>query len=78
MSRWGVGKEMRKYGGHPEISYRKLSEASGVSANTIMQYVRLLEAMEEDEWWLNILFNSITMLFCWWFDNRLLFFPMEE
>ena len=49
MSRRGVGKEMRKYGGHPEISYRKLSEASGVSANTIMQYVRLLEAMEEDE-----------------------------
>jgi predicted AAA+ superfamily ATPase len=42
-----VGKEMRKYGNQPEISYRKLSEASGVSANTIMQYVKLLEAMED-------------------------------
>ena len=49
MSRRGLGKKMRKYGGHPEISYRKLSEASGVSANTIMQYVRILEEMEEDE-----------------------------
>jgi predicted AAA+ superfamily ATPase len=37
----------RRYGNHPEISYRKLSEASGVSANTIMQYVKLLEAMED-------------------------------
>ena len=49
MSRRGVGKEMRRYGNHPEISYRKLSEASGVSANTIMQYVRILEEMEDDE-----------------------------
>ena len=38
---------MRKYGGHPEISYRKLSEASGVSANTIMAYVKLLEGLED-------------------------------
>tara|TARA_R100001244_G_scaffold118371_1_gene88104 strand:- start:434 stop:580 length:147 start_codon:yes stop_codon:yes gene_type:complete len=47
MSPRGVGKEMRKYGNHPEISYRKLAIASGVNANTIMQYVRLLEAMED-------------------------------
>ena len=38
----------RKYGNHPEISYRKLAKASGVSANIIMRYVRLLEAIEDD------------------------------
>ena len=37
----------RKYGNHPEISFRKLSEASGVSANTIMRYVKLLEGLED-------------------------------
>jgi len=37
---------MRKYGGQPEISYRKLSEASGVSVNTIMSCVRILEEMK--------------------------------
>ena len=37
----------RKYGNHPIISYRKLSEASGVSADTIMRYVRILEAIED-------------------------------
>ena len=47
MPRRGVGKEMRRYGNHPEISYRKLAEASGVSADTIMRYVRVLEAMED-------------------------------
>ena len=48
MSRRGLGKKMRKYGGHPEISYRKLSEASGVSADTIMRYVRILQEMEDE------------------------------
>tara|TARA_Y100000310_G_C20673707_1_gene811675 strand:- start:1005 stop:1148 length:144 start_codon:yes stop_codon:yes gene_type:complete len=44
-----VGKEMkRRYGSHPEISYRKLSEASGVNADTIMRYVRILEGMENE------------------------------
>ena len=38
---------MRKYGGQPEISFRKLSEASGVSVNTIMSYVKLLEGLED-------------------------------
>ena len=41
--------ELRRYGNHPEISYRKLSEASGVSADTIMRYVRILQEMEDDE-----------------------------
>jgi predicted regulator of amino acid metabolism with ACT domain len=39
----------RKYGNHPEISYRKLAEASGVNANTIMQYVKILAEMENNE-----------------------------
>ncbi len=39
--------KLRKYGNHPEISYRKLSEASGVNANTIMKYVKILEGMED-------------------------------
>ena len=38
--------KLRKYGNHPEISYRKLSEAAGVNANTIMKYVKILEGME--------------------------------
>ena len=38
---------MRKYGNHPEMSYRKMAKASGVSQYTIMRYVRLLEAMED-------------------------------
>ena len=40
---------MRKYGNHPEISYRILAEASGVNANTIMQYVIILAEMENNE-----------------------------
>ena len=36
----------RIYGNQPEISYRKLSKASGVSVNTIMSCVRILEKME--------------------------------
>ena len=38
----------RRYGSHPEISYRKLSEDSGVNADTIMRYVRILEGMENE------------------------------
>jgi len=37
---------MRKYGGQPFVSFRKLSEASGVNRQTIMKMVRLLENME--------------------------------
>ena len=37
---------MRKYGNQPEISYRKLSKASGVGVNTIMKYVRVLEKID--------------------------------
>ena len=37
---------MRKYGGHPFISFRKLSEASGVNRQTIMKMVKLLENMD--------------------------------
>jgi len=33
----------RRYGSQPEISYRKLAKASGVSRQTIMRLVRLLE-----------------------------------
>jgi hypothetical protein len=36
----------RRYGSQPEISYRKLSKASGVSVNAIMSSVRILEKME--------------------------------
>tara|TARA_B100000809_G_C14682420_1_gene367399 strand:+ start:409 stop:534 length:126 start_codon:yes stop_codon:yes gene_type:complete len=38
-----LGEKMRKYGNHPYISFRVLSEASGCSAGMIMRYVRLLE-----------------------------------
>jgi DNA-binding MurR/RpiR family transcriptional regulator len=38
----------RRYGNQPEMSYRKMAKASGVSQYTIMRYVRLLEKMEED------------------------------
>jgi len=49
VSRRGMGKEMkRRYGNHPEISYRKLSEASGVNAGTIMRYVKILQEMEDE------------------------------
>jgi len=34
---------MRKYGNHPHISFRLLSEASGCSAGMIMRYVKILE-----------------------------------
>ena len=37
---------MRKYGSQPEISYRKLSEVSGVNVNTIMSCVRILEKIK--------------------------------
>jgi len=37
----------RKYGNQPEISYRKLAEASGVNRQTIMACVRLLERMNK-------------------------------
>ena len=33
----------RRYGNQPIITYKKLAEASGVSANTIMRYVKILE-----------------------------------
>jgi len=32
----------RRYGNQPEISYRKLAKASGVSKQTIMRMVKLL------------------------------------
>ena len=38
--------KMRKYGNHPHISFRLLSEASGCSAGTIMKYVKLLETIK--------------------------------
>jgi len=38
----------RRYGNHPEISYRKLSEASGASAGMIMRYVKVLQEMEDE------------------------------
>jgi DNA-binding IclR family transcriptional regulator len=40
--------KLRRYGNHPEISYRKLSEASGVNPDTIMRYVKILQEMEDE------------------------------
>ena len=39
---------MRRYGNQPEITYKKLSKASGVSVNTIMKCVRVLEKIDYD------------------------------